>query len=107
MPSSYDPLRDLALSVVRAAGAKTQFEEAVALQDWLAGGSFTYTLKAPTVLSAAGLTNFLKVTKKGYCQQFSFAMAVLARLLGIPSRVAYGFTSGTPISENSYLGHHP
>jgi transglutaminase-like putative cysteine protease len=103
VPSSYNPLRDLALSVVRNAGAKTQFEDAVALQDWLADGSFTYTLKAPTVVSAPGLANFLKVTKQGYCQQFSFAMAVLARLLGIPSRVAYGFTSGTPISENSYL----
>ena len=59
------------------------------------------------MLSAAGLTNFLKVTKKGYCQQFSFAMAVLARLLGIPSRVAYGFTSGTPISGGHLAGHHP
>jgi transglutaminase-like putative cysteine protease len=103
VPSSYDSLRNLALSVVRSAGAKTQFEEALALQDWLTNGSFGYTLNAPTVLNSAGLTKFLEVTKKGYCQQFSFAMAVLARLLGIPSRVAYGFTSGTPISRNSWL----
>jgi transglutaminase-like putative cysteine protease len=103
VPSSYDSLRDLALSVVRDADAKTQFEDAVALQDWLADGSFSYTLKAPTVVSATGLAKFLKVTKTGYCQQFSFAMAVLARLLGIPSRVAYGFTSGTPVSGDAYL----
>ena len=103
VPSSYDPLRDLALSVVRAAGAKNQFADAVALQDWLANGKFSYTLRAPSVLDAAGLTNFLKVTKKGYCQQFSFAMAVLARLLGIPSRVAYGYTSGTPVSGDTWL----
>jgi transglutaminase-like putative cysteine protease len=103
VPSSYDSLRDLALSVVRAAGAKDQFADAVALQDWLANGKFAYTLKAPTVLSAAGLTNFLEVTKKGYCQQFSFAMAVLARLLGIPSRVAVGYTSGTAVSGDTWL----
>jgi transglutaminase-like putative cysteine protease len=103
VPSSYDSLRDEALSVVRAAGAKSQFADAVALQDWLANGTFSYTLNAPTVVSAAGLTNFLKVTKKGYCQQFSFAMAVLARLLGIPSRVAVGYTSGTPVSGDTWL----
>jgi hypothetical protein len=88
---------------VRAAGAKTPYEEAIALQAYLAEGSFSYTLKAPSVLTAQQLTTFLTVTKKGYCQQFSFAMAALARLLGIPSRVAYGFTSGTPVSRNSWM----
>ena len=92
----------MAQSVVRAAGAKTQFQEAVALQNWLAGGSFKYTLNAPNVLSAAALTRFLKVTKAGYCQQFSYAMAVLARLLGIPSRIAYGFTAGAPNNDGSW-----
>jgi transglutaminase-like putative cysteine protease len=102
VPAAYDPLRAVALNVVQAAGAKTPFEEAIALQNWLAGGSFKYTLSAPTVLTAAGLTNFLTVSKKGYCQQFSSAMAVLARLLGIPSRVAYGFTAGSPNGSGSY-----
>jgi transglutaminase-like putative cysteine protease len=103
VPASYDSLRGLAQSVVRAAGAQSQFQQAVALQNWLASGTFSYTLDAPSVVSAAGLAQFLNVTKKGYCQQFSFAMAVLARLLGIPSRVAYGFTSGTPDSTGSYV----
>ncbi len=31
--------------MVRAAGAKTQFADAVALQDWLADGTFSYTLQ--------------------------------------------------------------
>jgi transglutaminase-like putative cysteine protease len=96
VPASYDSLRSLAQAVVAQAQAKTPFQKAVALQNWMStSGAFKYTLTAPSVINAAGLTNFLKVTKKGYCQQFSFAMAVLARLLGIPSRVAIGFTSGT------------
>ena len=103
VPSSYNSLKDLALSVTRAAGAKNQFADAVALQNWLANGAFKYTLKAPTVVSASGLANFLEVTKKGYCQQFSFAMAALARLLGIPSRVAVGYTWGTPVSGDTWL----
>jgi hypothetical protein len=54
------------------------------------------------VLTAAGLANFLEVTKVGYCQQFSSAMAVLARLLGIPSRVSVGFTAGSPNANETY-----
>ena len=103
VPASYDPLRALAESIVKQQGATTQFQKAVALQDYLADGGFKYTLKAPTVLTAAGLTHFLTVTQSGYCQQFSFAMAVLARLLGIPSRVAYGFTSGAAIGDDEWL----
>jgi transglutaminase-like putative cysteine protease len=103
VPSSYDALRGIAESVTRTAGAKTPFEDAVALQQWLANGSFKYTLNAPTIKDANGLARFLENTKRGYCQQFSFAMAVLARLLGIPSRVAYGFTAGTAISGNQWL----
>ena len=102
VPTSYDSLRALAESIVGKAGAKTPFAKAVALQDWLANGNFKYTLKAPTVLDASGLTRFLNVTKSGYCQQFSFAMAVLARLLDIPSRVAYGFTSGSPVGDDEW-----
>ncbi|HEY6494645.1 MAG TPA: transglutaminaseTgpA domain-containing protein [Trebonia sp.] len=101
VPAPYDSLRSVAQSQVRAAGAKTPFEEALALQNWLSGTTFHYTLSAPTVLNAAELKNFL-TTKKGYCQQFSYAMAVLARLLGIPSRVAYGFTPGELLSSGAW-----
>jgi transglutaminase-like putative cysteine protease len=102
VPASYDSLRALADSIVDNAHAKTPLEKAVALQDWLDGGSFKYTLKAPTVLDATELSRFLTVTKSGYCQQFSFAMAVLARLVGLPSRVAYGFTSGSPVGDDEW-----
>src|SRR5215472_10589649 len=106
VPSSYGQLASVARAVVAAAGAKTPFEEAVALQSWLSSRDFMYTLNAPSVTDAAGLTNFLVNTKRGYCQQFSFAMAVLARLLGIPSRVAYGFTAGTFSSGKWLVSTH-
>jgi hypothetical protein len=103
VPPSYDTLHALAEFVVKGARAKTAFQDALALQEWLSAGTFTYTLNAPTVVDASGLTTFLTSTKRGYCQQFSFAMAVLARLLGIPSRVAYGFTAGTPTNSGTWL----
>ena len=100
VPSSYDSLKSLAQSITK--GAKTPFDDALDLQNYLSGGTFKYTLKAPTVLDAAALTKFLEHTKAGYCQQFSYAMAVLARLLDIPSRIDYGFTSGAPQSNGTW-----
>ncbi len=41
------------------------------------------------------LESFLFSTRRGYCQQFSGAMALLLRMGGLPTRVAGGFTTGT------------
>lgn len=75
----------------------TPYAKAVALQDWFTTPDrFTYTLRGVNPSqSPSALEEFLKVTRKGYCQQFAFAMAVLARLVGIPSRVVVGYTQGT------------
>src|SRR6185312_12991464 len=40
------------------------------------------------------LSEFLFGSHTGYCEQFAGAMAVLARVAGIPARVAVGFTPG-------------
>ncbi|MDP9169786.1 MAG: DUF3488 and transglutaminase-like domain-containing protein, partial [Acidobacteriota bacterium] len=40
------------------------------------------------------LADFLFVTKRGYCEYFASAMAVMLRTLGTPARVATGFQSG-------------
>jgi TgpA N-terminal domain/Transglutaminase-like superfamily len=94
VPAAFRPLAALARKVT--AGAATPYGKAIALQQWFTQrGGFTYSLNATEPANASGLSHFLTVSKRGYCQQFAFAMAVLARLLGIPSRVAVGFTSGT------------
>jgi transglutaminase-like putative cysteine protease len=76
--------------------ATTPFQKAVALQDYFQSGKFTYTLRAINLPNTArGLLDFLTRDRQGFCEQFAFAMAVLARLVGIPSRIAIGYTSGT------------
>jgi TgpA N-terminal domain/Transglutaminase-like superfamily len=81
----------------------TPYGEAVALQQWFtAPGHFTYTLKVSHTQSPAALIQFLTKTRSGYCQQFAFAMAVLARLMGIPARVVVGYTQGTFIGNNTW-----
>ena len=75
----------------------------MALQRWLAqSGHFTYSLNVREPDTAQALINFLTKDRRGYCQQFAFAMAVLARVLGIPSRVAVGYTAGSPIGHGRW-----
>lgn len=50
------------------------------------------------------LESFLFSTKRGYCQQFAGAMALLLRMGGVPARVATGFTTGTyDASTHQYI----
>jgi len=77
-------------------GQKTAFGQAVALERWFLSSRFRYSLRASLPNSPQGLLAFLTTDRQGYCQQFAFAMAVLARLIGIPSRVAVGYTAGQP-----------
>jgi len=81
------------------ADAETQFDKALALQDYFRHGDFDYSEVAPVDQGFDGddaqiIARFLSV-KSGYCVHFSSAMAVMARSLGIPARVAVGFTPGT------------
>lgn len=76
------------------AGAATPLQRALALQAWFNSGFFTYTLK-PHLPATHWLLPFLTTNRRGLCTQFAQAFAVLARLVGIPSRVAVGFTAGT------------
>ena len=75
--------------------AQSPYAAAVAIETWLRSeGGFVYDEQPPPAGSQRPLPYFLEVTKRGYCQQFAGAMAVMLRLLGIPTRVAAGFTSG-------------
>jgi len=76
-------------------GAKTPYAKARKLENYFQSGKFTYSLSVNLPSGIAGLIKFLYSTHTGYCQQFAFAMAGLARLAGIPSRIAVGYTAGT------------
>ena len=80
----------------RVAGkATTQYGAVLALESWFRQtGGFRYD-ESPPRTSGPPLVAFVTRTKAGYCQHFAGAMALMLRLLGIPARVAVGFTSGT------------
>ncbi|GAA5119425.1 hypothetical protein GCM10023320_25140 [Pseudonocardia adelaidensis] len=72
------------------------FDRVFALQNWFAGpgSQFTYSLQTAPGSGDDALVEFLTTGKTGYCEQFASAMAVMLRTVGVPSRVAIGFTAG-------------
>jgi transglutaminase-like putative cysteine protease len=100
LPSLHSQVTDLAHQIV--AGKTTDYDKALALQNYLRDPShFTYTLN----YDYAGpnpLDHFLFSARQGYCQQFAGAFAVLARVVGLPTRLAVGWTWGNEVSPGSY-----
>jgi len=90
-----DPrVRQLAQQVV--GDADTAVDKAVALQEYFTGpeSQFRYDLSTAPSGGDDALVEFLTVGKRGFCEQYASAMAVMLRAVGVPARVAVGFTAG-------------
>ncbi len=75
------------------AAGTTNYEKAILLQNYFRQ-NFRYSTAAAADQSASAIESFLN-DRSGYCQQFAATMALMARSLGIPSRVVVGYTPGT------------
>lgn len=83
--------------------ANNKFEAAVLIQDWFrSGGGFTYSTANAKGSGMAALEDFLLKNKEGYCEQFATGMALMARIIGIPSRVGIGFLPGQAGKDGDY-----
>jgi hypothetical protein len=56
---------------------------------------FTYDLHSPSQGRSQPVEHFLFESKRGHCEFFSTAMAMMLRAVGIPSRNVTGFVGGT------------
>ena len=66
-------------------------------------GDFTYTLdRPPTPPGQRALLDFLLVHRSGHCEFFASAFVMLARVLGIPSRLVAGFRV---VEHNGFGGY--
>jgi len=99
LPDRIDPVvRSLAEGQVR--DRPTDFEKALALEAFFRdSGEFHYSVEVEPGHGATNLADWLDDPESpnyrtGYCEQFATAMAVMARLVGLPSRVVLGFTPG-------------
>jgi transglutaminase-like putative cysteine protease len=82
-----------ALAARVTAGQATTFGKAKALQDYLRS-NYTYDLNVRPGHDNRALEFFLFRSRRGYCEQFAGSFAAMARAIGLPARVAVGFTPG-------------
>jgi protein-glutamine gamma-glutamyltransferase len=90
LPSMDMRVRQLAEQVT--APPENEFDKAEAIERYLRT-NYQYTLELPTTQPADPIANFLFERKRGHCEYFASAMAVMLRAIGIPSRVVNGFRS--------------
>jgi transglutaminase-like putative cysteine protease len=101
LPDNVPPeVEALARQIVADSGATTMFEQVLAIQDELR--TWTYSLTPAPGHGATAMASFLE-TREGYCEQFAGTMAVMLRTLGIPARLAVGYTPGTPDVTGHYV----
>ncbi|MDQ3108024.1 MAG: DUF3488 and transglutaminase-like domain-containing protein [Actinomycetota bacterium] len=91
LPPISPRVRNEALRIV--ANAATPYQRALALQNHFKT-RYRYDINAGAGHDERTLETFLFQSKSGYCEQFAGTYAVLARLIGLPARVAVGFTPG-------------
>lgn len=103
------PYRGLWREARRLAGdTASPYVATLAIERWLrSGGGFVYDERpsAPPV-GVPPLAHFAAAGRAGYCQHFAGTMAVMLRLLGIPSRVAVGFSSGRRSDDEWVVTDH-
>lgn len=78
----------------------TAFRKILAIQETLR--TFTYDATVAPRDSQDALVRFLTEERRGFCQQFASAMAVLVRSLGYPARVAVGYRQGEERADGQY-----
>ena len=85
-------------------GADTVYDKVVAVERWLSGGDFSYTLNVPPLPADHPIDTFVHETRSGHCELYASAMALMVRSLGIPARVVSGYRGGEwQESDKSYI----
>jgi transglutaminase-like putative cysteine protease len=82
------------------AGARNSYEAALLVQTWFQR-EFEYSLEVQSGHGNSAIESFLE-SRVGYCEQFAGTFAAMMRTLGIPSRVAVGFTSGIARGDGEF-----
>lgn len=94
-------VRDLARDIARE--ASTPYDQAIALQSYLRRITYDQYISPPPA-GRDVVDWFLFENRRGYCDYYATAMAVMCRALGIPARVSQGYASGEYVpASRSYL----
>src|SRR4029078_7077610 len=84
------------------ANSKTTYDKARAIETYLRE-HITYNDSVQAVPAGLdGVDYFLFERPEGYCNYYASAMAVLARSIGIPARIASGYAVGSASDDGFY-----
>jgi hypothetical protein len=87
------------LAEVVTADTENPYDKTVALERYLRD-TITYTLEPPPLPEGRDYVDFLLFeTRQDYCNGYASALVVMARSLGIPARLAVGYSQGQYDSE--------
>ena len=90
-----------ALAHTITAGAPSTYDKILAIEQWL-GTHTRYSLDIPRLPKGAdAVDQYLFVDRKGFCEQIGTSLVVMLRELGIPARLAVGYTPG---ERNPFTG---
>lgn len=102
-PSVTSRVKVLAQQLTADAG--TSYQKALALEHYLRTLPYSYQV-TPLPADGDAVDFFLFDSGTGYCTYYASAMAVLARSLGIPARVATGYFTGSyDAATQTYIVH--
>lgn len=100
MPADM-PQRVIDLAAAVTAGSASSYDAIRDLEQWMAENT-TYTLDIPPLPEGVDATeHYLFITQQGFCEQIGSSLVMMLRSLGIPARLAIGYTPG---DRNPFTG---
>ena len=100
LPEGVKRISTLASKVTE--GANSDEQKAVVTENYLRNG-FTYSLTTSEPPAGVGpIEDFLFNSRRGYCEHYATAMALMLRSLDVPARVVTGYYGG---EKNEYGGY--
>lgn len=95
-PTLPQRVRELAIELTRE--YDNIYDKAIALEEYLRQIPYNEDIEAPPPDRDA-VDYFLFDSREGYCDYYASAMAVMARAVGIPARIAVGYAGGEYTEE--------
>ena len=94
-------VRDLGIRIT--ADVDSPYDKAKAIEAYLSTFPYTLTVDPPSH-NADGVDHFLFTLQRGYSEYFASSMTVLLRSVGVPARLAAGYTAGDKLKgQDVYL----
>ncbi len=91
LPDLSERVKELAYQI--GDGYDTAYDTSLAIQNFLMQ-NYEYSLDVQRTADLLPLEDFLFINKAGHCEYYATSMAILLRILGIPTRVVNGFAQG-------------